>query len=246
MSVLWSQHGDAHARAVPARQFAALPAAPAPALVIGRPRSLPPDRHLSRWTVVVRPTVARSKPDATAAAIARLSTTAPEGTANVVGVLRTHVGKEGRVWAQLRVPVLPNGTRGWVPRRSLGAYQLVRTLLVVDRQALTATLYRAGKSIFAARVGIGTAQWPTPSGEFTIKSKLTSYRSAFFGPVAFGTTARSAVLTEWPQGGFIGIHGTDEPQLLPGRVSHGCIRMRNRDILRLAELLPIGTPLTIR
>ena len=43
-------------------------------------------------------------------------------------------------------------------------------------------------------------------------------------------------------GGFVGIHGTDRPDLLPGRVLHGCIRMRNEDILRLAELLPIGTP----
>ena len=47
-------------------------------------------------------------------------------------------------------------------------------------------------------------------------------------------------------GGFVGIHGTDRPDLLPGRVSHGCIRMRNEDILRLAELPPIGTPLSIR
>jgi lipoprotein-anchoring transpeptidase ErfK/SrfK len=52
-------------------------------------------------------------------------------------------------------------------------------------------------------------------------------------------------LTDWPGGGFIGIHGTNEPQLLPGRVSHGCIRLRNRDIARLAELMPVGTPVTI-
>ena len=44
---------------------------------------------------------------------------------------------------------------------------------------------------------------------------------------------------------FIGIHGTDRPELIPGRISHGCIRMRNADILALAKLMPIGTPLTI-
>jgi len=54
------------------------------------------------------------------------------------------------------------------------------------------------------------------------------------------------VLTDWPGGGFIGIHGTDAPQLLPGRVSHGCIRLRNEDILRLRKLMPVGTPVTIR
>ena len=63
--------------------------------------------------------------------------------------------------------------------------------------------------------------------------------------MAFGTSARSSVLTEWPDGGFVGIHGTDAPQLIPGRVSHGCIRLRNPDILRLARLMPVGTPVTI-
>ena len=79
-----------------------------------------------------------------------------------------------------------------------------------------------------------------------IRNELTRYASPFYGPIAFGTTARSAVLTDWPGGGFVGIHGTNEPQLIPGRVSHGCIRLRNADMLRLAVLMPVGTPLTIR
>jgi lipoprotein-anchoring transpeptidase ErfK/SrfK len=79
-----------------------------------------------------------------------------------------------------------------------------------------------------------------------VRSELTRYASSFYGPVAFGTTARSAVLTDWPDGGFIGIHGTNAPQLLPGRVSHGCIRLDNRDIIRLTALMPVGTPVTIQ
>ena len=45
---------------------------------------------------------------------------------------------------------------------------------------------------------------------------------------------------------MIGIHGTDEPQLIPGRPSHGCIRVRNHDITRLYRLMPIGTPMQVR
>jgi lipoprotein-anchoring transpeptidase ErfK/SrfK len=134
---------------------------------------------------------------------------------------------------------------GWVPRSALGAYELVRTHLQVDEATLRATLYRNGRPIFRAPVGIGAANTPTPTGTFLVRSKLTRYQSPFYGPLAFGTTARSAVLTDWPAGGFVGIHGTNEPHLVPGRISHGCIRMRNRDILRLAKLMPIGTPLTI-
>ncbi|MCW2996287.1 MAG: ErfK/YbiS/YcfS/YnhG family protein, partial [Conexibacter sp.] len=134
---------------------------------------------------------------------------------------------------------------GWVPRSALGAYGSVRTRLVVDRRKLTATLTRDGRAILHVPVGIGTRAAPTPAGRFVIRDVLRRYRSAFYGPVAFGTSARSATLTDWPGGGYIGIHGTDRPGLLPGRVSHGCIRMRNRDVERLARLMPAGTPLTI-
>ena len=61
-----------------------------------------------------------------------------------------------------------------------------------------------------------------------------------------GRARRSPTLTDWPAGGFVGIHRTDRPDLLPGRVSHGCIRLRNADILRLARLMPVGTPVTVR
>jgi nucleoid-associated protein YgaU len=44
----------------------------------------------------------------------------------------------------------------------------------------------------------------------------------------------------------LGVDLTLNPELLPGRVSHGCIRMRNEDILELGRLMPIGTPITIR
>jgi lipoprotein-anchoring transpeptidase ErfK/SrfK len=75
---------------------------------------------------------------------------------------------------------------------------------------------------------------------------VTAYASPVYGPVAFGTSARSTTLTDWPGGGFVGIHGTNRPELIPGRISHGCVRMRNADILRLGALMPVGTPLTIR
>jgi lipoprotein-anchoring transpeptidase ErfK/SrfK len=93
---------------------------------------------------------------------------------------------------------------------------------------------------------VGQSRWPTPKGRFFIRNRLKGFSDPIYGPLAFGTSARSAVLTDWPAGGFIGIHGTNQPGLLPGRVSHGCIRMRNADILRLAKRMPVGTPLTIR
>jgi hypothetical protein len=175
-----------------------------------------------------------------------LGTWAPEGTWNTLLVLGRPRTVRGRVWVRVRLPVLPNGTTGWLPRSALSGYGIVRTHLIVDRARFRATLLRDGRAVFRAAVGIGLPRWPTPGGRFYIRNKLVRYRSPFYGPLAFGTSARSTVLTDWPDGGFVGIHGTDRPGLLPGPVSHGCIRMRNQDIVRLGRLMPVGTPLTIR
>jgi lipoprotein-anchoring transpeptidase ErfK/SrfK len=198
-----------------------------------------------RYAFVMRRTVARRAPSRSAASVARLALLTPERTTNLVLALDGKRTERG-VWIRVRLPILPNNRTGWVPRRALSDWKIVRTHLVVDLRGLRLTLYRSGRPIFGARVGVGQAQWPTPRGEFYVRNMLYGFDDPFYGPIAYGTSARSAVLTDWPGGGFIGIHGTNQPGILPGRVSHGCIRLRNPDILRLARLLPVGTPLTVR
>jgi hypothetical protein len=222
---------------------APLPAPPSPAFAIPEPRGLADEPQLSTWAPLRRPVAARAAPSRRAPVVARLALRTPEGTPHPVPVLGRRSGRG--VWVRVGLPVLPNGTAGWVPRRALGPYQLERHRLVVDLERLRATLLRRGRQVFSAPVGVGTGRWPTPRGEFIVRNRLERYRSPFYGPAAFGTSARSATLTDWPAGGFVGIHGTDRPELLPGRVSHGCIRMRNGDIMRLSRLMPVGTPVEI-
>lgn len=218
-----------------------------------RPRQKKPERfvlssekqHLYRYAFVLRQGVARSGPRVTAAVVGRLARWTPEGTTNLVLTLDGRRTKRG-VWIRVRLATLPNGRTGWVKRKMLSDWKEIRTRLVVDRRRLTATLYRRGKVVFRAPVGVGQSHWPTPRGEFYIRNQLYGFGNPVYGPIAFGTSARSAVLTDWPGGGFIGLHGTNQPYLLPGRVSHGCIRMKNHHILRLAKLMPVGTPLTVK
>ena len=221
-----------------------LPAPVRPAFSIPRPAPIASSRHASRWAIVLRPAEARAAPAPLAAVVATLGTSTSEGTPNVVLVLENAV-RGGRAWVKVRLPVLPSNTTGWVARSALGGYRIVQTRLVVHRSRLQATLFRNGRPVFRAPVGIGSPRWPTPPGEFYVRSRLRGFKSSFYGPLAFGTSARSSVLTDWPAGGFVGIHGTDRPDLLPGQVSHGCIRMRNDDILELGRLMPVGTPVTI-
>lgn len=223
-----------------------LPPAPRPALVIPPPEGLGRETGLTRWAPLRRPTPARAAPSSAARVLARLSTRTPERTAHPLPVVGRRADGSGRLWLRVRLPILPNGTLGWVPRRAVGGYELVRHRLVVDLGEYEATLLLGDREVFSAPVGIGQARWPTPRGEFIVRNRLERYQSPQYGPVAFGTSARSATLTDWPAGGFVGIHGTDRPDILPGEVSHGCIRLRNADILRLAELMPVGTPVVIR
>jgi hypothetical protein len=226
--------------------LAPLPAPPAAAFAVPKPVLLADRPPVARWTVVLRRVVARAAPTPRAAGRAVLRLRTHEGTANVVLVRGKRLARDGSLWIRVAMPGLPGRTMGWVPRRALGAYHAVRTRLVVDLARQTATLWRDGRQIFHARVGVGAGSVPTPRGEFYVRSRLTRLAGAFYGPLAFATSARSPAATDWPGGGVVGIHGTDRPELLPGRVSHGCIRLRNEDIVRLSELMPVGTPLTIR
>jgi len=152
----------------------------------------------------------------------------------------------GALWVRVRLAVLPNGSTGWVPRAAVGDLTTAHTHLVVNLTERKATLVRNGRVVLRAPVAVGRSWAPTPTGHFYIRNKLTRYASPRYGPVAFGTSARSPGLTDWPVGSYVGIHGTDQPWLVGAAVSHGCIRMRNADIRRLARLMPVGTPLTVR
>jgi hypothetical protein len=202
------------------------------------------DGPISYWADVLRSVTARVAPSPTARAVTTLSTMTSDGTGNLVLLLDSWVDGSS-VWVRVRLPILPNNSTGWVPRSALGTFNEVDTHLYINRALMTAVLYKAGRPVFRARVGVGKPYWPTPRGEFYVRDRLTEFSDTFYGPLAFGTSGRSAVLTDWPGGGFVGIHGTNMPGILPGRVSHGCVRLKNPDILRLGRLMPIGTPVTI-
>jgi lipoprotein-anchoring transpeptidase ErfK/SrfK len=199
-----------------------------------------------RWAFLRHRAIARTGPSYSARARTRISFRTPELYRNVVQVLDGVRYKNGQTWIRVRLAILPNGSKGWVPRNALTAFNKTHKRLVINHATLRATLYNRGRPIFKTIVGVGQPHWPTPRGEFYVREKLSGYYAPTYGPRAFGLNARSAVLTDWPGGGFIGIHGTNEPQILPGRVSHGCVRMRNGPILRLFRLMPLGTPVQIR
>ncbi|MEA2469485.1 MAG: hypothetical protein QOE38_483 [Thermoleophilaceae bacterium] len=204
------------------------------------------ERTQTRWANAVVRALVRRHPSRRARAVTRLHFDTEDGYPEVYLVLERYTDSNGRSWLKVRLPMRPNGRAGWVPELALGQLHAVRTFLRVDKHRLRATLYRDGRRVWRAPVGIGKPGTETPSGNFWIRERLhVRSRGSLYGPLAFGTAAYSK-LSDWPGGGVVGIHGTNQPGLIPGRPSHGCIRVRNRAILRLGKLMPIGTPVLIR
>jgi lipoprotein-anchoring transpeptidase ErfK/SrfK len=214
----------------------ASPAAPAAAY-----ERLSDERTETWWSYVEQPAKVRAAARTSARRVGTLRTRTHLGSPDTVVVL----GRQGR-WTRVRFSGI--GSRaGWVPTRVLSEAALVRTRLVVDRARRRVLLYDRGERVLKLRAGVGASGSPTPRGQFFVREKVISKSpGGIYGPVAFGLSAHSPYRTDWPGGGQVGVHGTNQPSLIPGRISNGCVRLRNRSIQRLAERLPVGTPVTIR
>jgi L,D-transpeptidase catalytic domain len=208
-------------------------------------KQLSDERTRSRWAYPDARTPVHSRPTGKARAVGRLRWLTEDGLPEIYLVLAGWTDERGRQWVKIRVPRRPNGTTGWVLRGALRQYTVVREALEINRSKRTATLRRDGKRTWWAHVGLGKVGTPTPTGRFYVREKFAVHGVPLYGPYAIGTSAYAPYLTDWPGGGVVGLHGTNQPGLIPGRPSHGCIRIRNAQVARLYRLMPRGTPIWI-
>ncbi len=105
--------------------------------------------------------------------------------------------------------------------------------ITVDLSSKRLTLYKNGSTIKSYPVGIGKILTPTPTGTYSIINKHPN-PGGVFGVMWMGLSKPS-----------YGIHGTNDPSSIGHLVSHGCIRMHNRDVLALSKVVPVGTQVII-
>jgi hypothetical protein len=204
------------------------------------------ERSLTRSAHPLYRAPIRRRPATDSHRVGRLRMVTEDGYSELYLALSSRLVVGGEVWIKVRIPARPNGQKGWVPRKALGPLHGVRTALLIDLHRSRATLRRNGHRAWRARIGHGAPGTPTPKGRFYVRETLRNVGGdPIYGPWAFGTSAYSS-LSDWPGGGVMGIHGTNQPWLIPGRPSHGCIRVRNAAVVRLARLMPIGTPVQVR
>lgn len=201
------------------------------------------EQKVSRWAHAYDIHPIRAEASTSARTITRLRYLTEDRLPEVYLVLEGKLDAAGNPWLRIRIPMRPNGRTGWVPADMLSQLYVVRTKLLIDRTRKRATLYKDGRKVWQAPVGIGKAGTPTPRGNFYVRELLKG-DGRVYGTWAFGISAYSSI-SDWPKGGVVGIHGTNQPQLIPGRPSAGCVRVRNAKINQLKRLMPIGTPVEI-
>jgi lipoprotein-anchoring transpeptidase ErfK/SrfK len=153
--------------------------------------------------------------------------------------------RAGERWFEVRLPIRPNGSTGWVRSDDVRTHR-VHQRIVVDLSAHVLRRFIGGTLTDRIEVAIGTSSTPTPPGHFFVWARV-SYRDPTgpYGVFALGLSGFSRVLTAWPGGGRLAIHGTDDPGDIGRDVSHGCVRVFNRDLHALRDV-PLGTPVIIR
>jgi lipoprotein-anchoring transpeptidase ErfK/SrfK len=219
--------------------LAFVPVAPAePALTAGKGVSVIGSGELNRDVAV------RAAPRSDARRVTVLREFRPDYRPQVVLALSQRTDPESGApsWYRISLPGRPNGRTGWIPAAA-AELRPVRELIQIDLSARTLALWSKGRVVLKTRVAVGRPGMETPRGLFYVTWKLVP-RAPVLGKFAFETSAYSK-LSEWPGGGIVGIHGTYEPHLLGQAVSHGCVRVANRDILRLRARVGLGTPIRI-
>lgn len=210
----------------------------------------PDDRgEPSAYSIVAQATVpamvARSSPSDDSATVAHF--TNPTGSGAPLVFQAVAGGTNTPDWIEVRLPIQPNGSTGWIRRQDVelsnNPYRLE-----VDRASYSLRVFYRNDLWLESTVAIGTGATPTPVGDFYLLELLRPLtENGPYGPFAFGLSGFSEVLESFggADSAIIGIHGTNDPASIGTDVSHGCIRLENAVIEQLASTLPLGTPVRI-
>ena len=183
--------------------------------------------------------------------------------------LQTTGEVEGK-FLEVILPRLPNGSKAWVLSKDVETFYSDKKI-VVDLSDRTARVITAkecsvfglselslsecknsnNKVLAEAPVAIGTDSTPTPLLDAVIdylweRSTSSVYFSQVYGDRIFGLNQHSEVLEDFNgKRPAIAIHSTSSPELIGGKVSNGCIRMKPEDIEIFLEHVTLGMKVQI-
>ncbi len=125
------------------------------------------------------------------------------------------------------------------------------TSLVIKLSQRRVLVYQNNQLKASYPIAVGKAGWETPIGHYQVidMQRNPAWEHPLNGtviPPGPDNPLGERWIAFWTDGrDFIGFHGTPDEKLVGQAVSHGCIRMRNKDVLSLYSLVKIGTPVTV-
>ncbi len=156
------------------------------------------------------------------------------------------VRREQPGWLQVQIQARPNGATVWIKRSDV-ATRPVANHIVIARGARRISLYHGNQLILEDVAAVGKASSPTPLGTFYVDGtvKVPNPNGAY-GAYQVSFTGFSEVYQHFGSGiGQVAMHGTNQPALLGTPASHGCVRLSNDTVTRVALLAPTGTPVEV-
>jgi lipoprotein-anchoring transpeptidase ErfK/SrfK len=160
-------------------------------------------------------------------------------TAAITRMLRTRI--------RGRLPVVLKAIRPTVTKAGFGP------VIVINRGSKRLTLYNSSSVVRTFGVAVGTAEYPTPSGTFSIADMQKnpwwrppdSEWAKDAKPIPPGPG--NPLGTRWMglTAPLVGIHGTPDAASIGYSASHGCIRMHIPEAAWLFDRVHVGTPVVI-
>ena len=168
------------------------------------------------------------------------------GNRLVVRVLQVWPGDE---WAEVELPVRPNGSRGWVRTENF-TWSTVQHHVLIDISDRLVALFDGDDLVTYTRAIVGRPNTPTPALRGFIVEKLPNHSqqnaSVVLGDWILMLSFFSQALDTF-SGGLprIALHGTHIPGRVGEALSNGCIRIPNNIIEVIARTAPLGTVVNI-
>lgn len=177
------------------------------------------------------------------------------GASNATAVAQSHRPLSSIAQTLVNVPgnVLtgPTAVVPTVEQPSDPAVAETTVRLVLNLTKRRVYVYQDDQVISSYPVAIGKPGWETPVGEFKVLNMemnptFKSFKSGRIIPPGPDNPLGVRWISIWTDGKTqLGFHGTNQPELIGQAVSHGCIRMHNRDVVKLYAQVKPGVAVTV-
>jgi hypothetical protein len=180
---------------------------------------------------VLAPVGLRDAPDGEV--VARLGPRTEFGSPRVLPVVQ----RRG-AWLGVIAAELPNGRVGWIPARGVRPVRVpVRLSVSLSERRLR--IIEHGRTVAQIKVGIGSADTPTPTGWFAVTDGLKGWGP--YGCCILALSGHQPRLRQgWTGGDRLAVHGTPTGSVDGGASSLGCLRADAADLRRLLRVATLG------